>query len=130
MHKALPTSILAVASLLAAASATMGDEAKPADASKLSSLYGNSQKAHEFEAATGRILSVSNGASTVKGDEAMQALMTNFVANSSEASNAATMLAGIKQRAIKEFTNNFPSADLDSLVEAARANGYDVQVIG
>lgn len=130
MNKALPTSILALASLVAVGSAGMDQGNKPADASKLASLYGSSQKAHEFEAAAGRLLSVSNGSTTVKGDEAVQTLMANYVENSSEAANAAIMLAGIKQRLITEFTQSFPSADLDTLVDAARANGYDVQIIG
>lgn len=86
----------------------------------------------DFDAMVTRIIG-RQGDAVIAGDQALQGLMLNHALSSPEASESASeisaSLAGIKQRAVNEFVRVFPETNLDSLIESARASGYDVRVL-
>jgi hypothetical protein len=85
-----------------------------------------------FELLSSRLATRMGGASAA-GDAALQALMLNYILadgeRSAQARDLSAILAGIKQRAVTEFTARFPEADLDTIVKAAKEAGYDVAVM-
>jgi hypothetical protein len=84
-----------------------------------------------FELTTSRIIA-KQGGKTLSGDAALQGLMLNYLLdpkNAPAAKPLSAVIAGIKQRAVSEFTKNFPNTTLDDLVKAANEAGYEVQVL-
>lgn len=73
------------------------------------------------------------GSAVVRGDEAIQALLSNYVlthpSNVKKDRQLTAALAGIKQRAVQEFADVFPTANLDTLINAAQEAGYEVEVL-
>lgn len=88
----------------------------------------------EYDEAVCRLV-VKTVGNVVVGDQALQSLLTNFVAQNADAAEVNqrdlwTMVAGIKQRAVEAVTKAFPRANVDELVDSARRAGFDVQVLG
>jgi hypothetical protein len=73
------------------------------------------------------------GPTVSTGDQALQSLMFNYILsdpnNVNNAKDMSAVLGNIKQAAVEEFAKKFPNADLNTLVNAAKANGYDVQLL-
>jgi hypothetical protein len=86
----------------------------------------------EYDALVSRLVARGQG-NTMIGDQALQALMVDFVLTNAKSlddvKRMKAALAGIKQRAISDVINAFPNASIETLIESARASGYDVQVL-
>jgi len=68
------------------------------------------------------------------GDQALQILMFNFILSKPEhieqGKKLTAVLGNIQQRlAIGAFSERFPKSDINSLIGAAKAEGYDVEVL-
>jgi hypothetical protein len=85
-----------------------------------------------FDAAVTRLVS-KQGDTAVAGDQALQSLLLNYALSTPEnavkAKSITASLAGIKQQAVSHFAETFPNADLNTLIESAKAAGYDVDVL-
>lgn len=97
-------------------------------------LYEEEQimPAAEYERVVSR-LAVKASGNTMFGDQALQSLLVNFVTENAksldEVKDLRAALAGIKQRAVSSIANAFPNANVDELISAARAAGYDVKIL-
>lgn len=71
---------------------------------------------------------------TVVGDQALQSLLTSYVAKNAtsldDARSLGIIVAGIKQRAVDAVAKRFPKANLETLIAEAKEAGLDVQVLG
>jgi hypothetical protein len=81
---------------------------------------------------TNRILLKRQG-EVSSGDQALQNLMFNYI-HSSPGNVAAgkpltAVLGGSQGLSIAKFSERFPTTDIDALVAAARAEGYDVEIL-
>jgi hypothetical protein len=86
----------------------------------------------EFDRMSTRLIT-SIGGTTSTGDQALQSLMFNHIVsspgNAAAASKLGTVLGNIKQVMVAEFAKTFPDANLDTLIDSAKKNGYDVEVL-
>jgi|3_EtaG_2_1085321.scaffolds.fasta_scaffold72958_2 hypothetical protein len=102
-----------------------------------SSLYedGVADSEVNFDKSEAKILA-SKADEIVAGEKGLQAMLFNYLLSNkdalteSQAQDLPALLVHIKQRAVDEFTKAFPQTNLDSLVEAAKDAGYDVQILG
>lgn len=73
------------------------------------------------------------GPNVSTGDQALQAMMFNYIlsdpAKAQKGQQLASVLGNIKQLAVSEFVKAFPNANLDDLMTAAKNAGYDVEVM-
>jgi hypothetical protein len=73
------------------------------------------------------------GPNVSTGDQALQAMMFNYIlsdpANAKKGQELASVLGNIKQLAVSEFVKAFPNANLNELISAAKKAGYDVEVM-
>jgi hypothetical protein len=73
------------------------------------------------------------GSNVVAGDQALQSLMVNFVLNNADSLDQVKImgpaLSGIKALMVTEIIKEFPHSSIEELIAAARASGYDVQVL-
>ncbi|CAM4047050.1 hypothetical protein SHDE107825_01220 [Shewanella denitrificans] len=98
------------------------------------SLYEQEQvmPSAEYDRVVSR-LAVKAGSNTMFGDQALQSLLVNFVTENAttleEVKNLRAALAGIKQMAISSIAKSFPKANIEELICAATAAGYDVKVL-
>jgi hypothetical protein len=78
-------------------------------------------------------LAVRASTNTMFGDQALQSLLVNFVTDKAttieEVKNLRAALAGIKQMAVSSVAKAFPKANIEELICAATAAGYDVKVL-
>ena len=69
------------------------------------------------------------------GDKALGMLMLNHVISNPAVSDqtktnlTAAVMGNIKASVLSKFLEEFPTQDLDSLVQSAKASGYDVTVL-
>jgi hypothetical protein len=83
-----------------------------------------------YETATKFI--VRDKAQTTVGVTALQSLMVNYVLGSADPKGVqpdAVMLAHISRPGVGAFVKAFPSATADELISAAKAEGFQVEVI-
>lgn len=73
------------------------------------------------------------GPNVSTGDQALQAMMFNYIlsdpAHTAKGKELASVLGNIKQASVEGFVKAFPNANLQSLISAAKAAGYDVEVL-
>lgn len=73
------------------------------------------------------------GSVFAQGDQALQTLLSNYVlqnpTNRVRDAKLSAALAGIKQRAVQEFTNVYPNVNLETLILEAQKAGYDVEIL-
>src|SRR5262245_47816113 len=99
------------------------------------SLYENQPAGltGNFDAAVTKLVT-KMGSTTVVGDQALQALMMNYVTsspqNAAKGQNIAAALGGIKMGAVNAFATAFPGVKLDTLIAEAKKAGHHVEVIG
>lgn len=78
-------------------------------------------------------LALKAGNSTVTGDQALQSLLVSYVTTNAksleEVKGLSAALAGIKQSAVDAVAKAFPTTNVESLVSAAKAAGYDVTIL-
>lgn len=69
------------------------------------------------------------------GDDALRLLMMNHIMGEPKISHddrvelTAVVLGNIKRRAVAMFAEKFPTRNLESLIEAAKAEGYDIEIL-
>ncbi|MBM7459952.1 hypothetical protein ACIBED_07115 [Rhodococcus coprophilus] len=67
------------------------------------------------------------------GDDALQAILAQFVMNNAtdgeQARRLSNALAGIKQFLVHEIITEFPTTSVEALSEAAEAAGYEIEVL-
>ncbi|MEY9470856.1 hypothetical protein ABH992_003255 [Bradyrhizobium yuanmingense] len=86
-----------------------------------------------FDAAVTKLVA-KQGNTAVVGDQALQALLFNYVTsspqNAAKGQAIAAALGGIKQRAVDAFVTTFPGVSLNTLIAEAKAAGHEVEVLG
>ena len=99
------------------------------------SLYENQPAGltGNFDAAVTKLVT-KQGDTAVVGDQALQALMMNYVTsspqNAAKGRQISAALGGIKARSVDAFAKAFPGVSLDQLINEAKAAGHQVEVIG
>lgn len=87
----------------------------------------------DFDATVTRLVT-KQGDKAVAGDQALQSLMISYLLSGPERQEQgrkiAASVAGIKARAVEDFTKSFPGVSLDELIEEAKSAGHDIQVLG
>lgn len=87
---------------------------------------------NKVAAVVNRIVTHKDG-NVASGDQAIQNLMFNYIvstpANVAAGKPLAAVLGNIQTRAIAAFSERFPTANIDTLIDAAKAEGYDVEIM-
>lgn len=69
------------------------------------------------------------------GDDALRLLMMNHIMGEPSITAddrvelTSVVLGNIKRRAVAMFSEKFPTKDLDALIEAAKSEGYEIEVL-
>lgn len=87
---------------------------------------------NEFDPLVTRIVTRSpEGVSA--GEDALQNLIFNYVLSSPDKAKLGrkltAVMGNIKQRLVQAFSETFPSANLEELIDAANKSGYDVDIL-
>lgn len=73
------------------------------------------------------------GANVLAGDQALQSVVTSFAlenaADMDQIRRLGAFLPGIKMAMVRGIIDEFPDADLDTIIQDAQSRGYDVQVL-